>query len=324
MNANALWESLQSSLGGHIPQLLGALAIFVLGWLIAVLMRAAVRKSLGFAGVNHRFGQATGTGVDIEGGIALGLFWLLMLFTLVAVFNSLDLVMVFGPLAGLISPLTGYAPPLIAGGVLALVAWLVKALTQKLLDKTTRDEKLSEHAKMAPISESLSGALFWIVILLFMTLIPDALGMQSLMAPLSHMVDKTLAMLPNVVAAVVIGGIGWIVATVLRNVVGNLSRTAGVDKRGGSAGLAETVQLSNVIGLLVVVAVFLPLLIAAQDALKIKAIAGPATAMLNQMMEAVPRIVAAGQILVITWILASFASKLMDHWLSRLRLEQGA
>ena len=322
MNANALWESLQSSLGGHIPQLLGALAIFVLGWLIAVVVRAAVRKSLGFVGVNHRFGQATGTGVDIEGGIALGLFWLVMLFTLVAVFNSLDLAMVSGPLAGLISQLTGYAPRLIAGGVLALVAWLVaslvKAVTQKLLDKTTLDEKLSEHANMSPISESLSGALFWIVILLFMTLILDALGMQSLMAPLSHMVDKTLAMLPNVVAAVVIGGIGWIVATVLRNVVGNLSRTAGVDKLGGNAGLAESVKLSHVIGLLVFVAVFLPSLIAALDALKIEAISGPATAMLNQIMAAVPNIVAAGLILVITWLVASFASKLLAHLLATL------
>ena len=38
MNTNALWDSLQSTLGSHIPQLLGALAIFVLGWLIAVVV----------------------------------------------------------------------------------------------------------------------------------------------------------------------------------------------------------------------------------------------------------------------------------------------
>jgi len=52
MNTNTLWDSLQSTLGTHIPQLLGALAIFILGWLIAVIVRAAVRKSLGFIGVN--------------------------------------------------------------------------------------------------------------------------------------------------------------------------------------------------------------------------------------------------------------------------------
>ncbi len=41
MNTNALWDSLQNALGTHIPQLLGALAIFMLGWLIAVLVRAS-------------------------------------------------------------------------------------------------------------------------------------------------------------------------------------------------------------------------------------------------------------------------------------------
>ena len=45
-------------------------------------------------------------------------------------------------------------------------------------------------------------------------------------------------------AAVIIGGVGWIVATVLRNLVTNLSRTAGVDKVGNRAGLADTGMVS--------------------------------------------------------------------------------
>ena len=67
MNTNALWESLQNSLGAHLPQLFGALAILLLGWVVALLVRAGARRSLGFMGVNHRFGRLTGKGVDIEG-----------------------------------------------------------------------------------------------------------------------------------------------------------------------------------------------------------------------------------------------------------------
>ena len=88
MNTNALWNSLQSSLGAHIPQLFGALAIFVLGWVVAVMVRAGARRSLGFMGVNHRFGKLTGKGVDIEGAVALGLFWVVILLTLAAVSAS--------------------------------------------------------------------------------------------------------------------------------------------------------------------------------------------------------------------------------------------
>lgn len=322
MNTNALWDSLQSNLGTHIPQLLGALAIFILGWFIAVLVRAATRKTLGFSGVNHRFGKLTGTGVDIEGAVALGLFWVVILLTLVAVFNSLNLAIVSGPFSAFATQLFEYAPRLLGGLVLALVGWLVasvvRAITQKLLDKTTLDDKLSAHADMAPMSEGLAGALFWLVILLFVPAILGALQLEGLLDPLRSMVTKALDMLPNAVAAFVIGGVGWIVATVLRNLTTHLSRTAGVDKLGSRAGLAETVQLSSVIGMLVFIAVFLPSLIAALDALKIEAISRPATDMLGTLMQAVPRIVAAGLILVITWLVASFASQLLTSLLATL------
>lgn len=322
MNTNALWDSLQSTLGSHIPQLLGALAIFVLGWLIAVVVRAAVRKSLGFIGVNHRFGKLTGTGVDIEGAVALGLFWVVILLTLVAVFNSLNLAIVSGPFSALATELFAYAPRLLGGLVLALVGWLVasvvRAVAQKLLDKSTLDEKLSEHADMAPMSEGLAGALFWLVILLFVPAVLGALDMEGLLDPLRTMVTQTLSMLPNALGALIIGGVGWIVAAVLRNLTTNLSRTAGVDKLGGQAGLAESVRLSTVIGLLVFVAVFLPSLIAALDALKIEAISRPATDMLALLMQGVPHLIAAGLILVVTWLVASFASKLLASLLATL------
>ncbi len=322
MDTNTLWNSLQNTLGTHIPQLLGALAIFVLGWFIAVLVRAATRKSLGFIGVNHRFGKLTQTRVDIEGAVALALFWVVILLTLVAVFNSLNLAIVSGPFSAFTTQLFEYAPRIIGGLVLALLGWLVasvvRALSQKLLDKTTLDEKLSEHADMAPISDSLSGALFWLVILLFVPAILGALQMEGLLDPLRAMVTKTLDMLPNAVAAFVIGGVGWIVATVLRNLSTHLSRTAGVDKLGHQAGLADAVKLSRVIGMLVFVAVFLPSLIAALDALKIEAISKPATDMLNTLLQAVPHLIAAALILVVTWLVASFASKLLASLLATL------
>lgn len=322
MNMHTLWESLQSALGGHIPQLLGALGIFILGWVIAVLVRAGARRSLGALRVNERFVRLTGTKVDIEGAVGLGLFWVVLLFTLVAVFNSLDLATVSGPFTAFTTELFAYAPRLLGGLALALVAWLlasvVRMVSQKLLDRTTLDEKLSEHADMAPIGESLAGALFWLVILLFVPAILGALGLRGLLDPLTQMLTKALDMLPNAVAALVIGGVGWILATVLRNLTTNLSRTAGIDKIGQRAGIGESVRLSGVAGMLVFVVVFVPSLIAALDALKIEAISRPATDMLGMILEAVPHLIAAALILVVTWLVATFASRLLASLLATL------
>lgn len=326
LDMTTLWNAVQTGLGGQIPTLLGALAILVLGWVIAVVVRAGVRKGLGFVGLNKRFAQLTGHTVEIEKGIGVTLFWVVMLFTLMAIFNVFDLALVSGPFAALLTQLFEYVPRLLAGLVLALVAWLlasvVRAMVNKVLSKTTLDEKLSEHAGMAPISGGLSQALFWLIILLFVPAILGALQMEGLLGPLREMVAKALDIVPNAVAALIIGGVGWIVAIVLRNLTTNLLRTAGSDQLGQRVGLTESVQMSSVAGLLVFVAVFLPALIAALDALKIEAISKPATDMLGMILAAVPHIIAAGLILFVTWLVASFASRLLASLLNTLGFDK--
>ncbi|KQC09173.1 MAG: hypothetical protein APR62_02970 [Smithella sp. SDB] len=321
-----MWNAIQSGLGSHIPALLGALAILALGWIIALLVRAAIRKGLSFMNINARFTQLTGQTVDIEKAVGVGFFWFVLLFALTAVFNLLDLGFVSAPFAALLTKLLEYIPRLLAGLILALIAWLLASIVRKIitkaLSKTTLDEKLSEHAGMAPISEGLSQALFWLIILLFVPAILSALQMDGLMEPFREMITKVLNFLPNAVAAFVIGGVGWILATVLRNLTTNLLRTAGTDKIGQQAGLTEAVKLSNTAGLLVFIFVFLPALIAALDALKIEAISKPATDMLSMFFEAVPHIVAAGLILIITWLVASFATRLLSSLLGAVGFDK--
>ncbi len=322
MNMDTLWVSLQSTLGGNIPQLLGALGIFILGWIVAVIVRACTRRGLGALRINERFACLTDSMVDIEGAVAVSLFWVVLLFVLAAVFNSLNLATVSGPFTTFTNELFAYAPRLLGGLALALVAWLlaslVRVVAQKLLDRTTLDEKLSTHADMSPIGDSLANALFWLVILLFVPAILGALDLLGLLAPLMQMVTKALDMLPNAVAALVIGGVGWILATVLRNLTTSLSRTAGIDSIGERAGIGEKVRLSSVAGMLVFIVVFVPSLIAALDALKIEAISRPATDMLSMMMEAVPHLIAAALILIVTWLVATFASRLLAGLLATL------
>jgi len=317
-----MWSAIQTGLGGRIPVLLGALAILVLGWLVAVIVRAGIRKGLKMVKLNDRFSQLTGQPINIEKGISSASFWIVMLIMLTAVLNSLDLAVVSSPFAAMLAQLLEYAPRLLAGLVLAVIAWLLASIVRKIVDKalsrTTLDEKLSEHAGMAPVSGGLSQVLFWLIILLFVPAIMGALQMDGLLDPFREMISKVLDFLPNIVAAAVIGFVGWILATVLRNLTTNLLRTAGIDKIGQNVGLSESMRLSSVLGLLVFVAVFLPALVAALDALKIEAISKPATDMLNMFFESVPHIIAAGFILVITWLVASFASRLLASLLNSL------
>jgi hypothetical protein len=47
MDLATLTDAMQNTLGGNLPRILGALGILVGGWIVAVIVRAAVRRGLG-------------------------------------------------------------------------------------------------------------------------------------------------------------------------------------------------------------------------------------------------------------------------------------
>jgi hypothetical protein len=322
MDLSALASSLQTTLGAHLPGILGALGILVLGWIVAVAARAGARKLLGMLKVNKRIEESTHQHMDVESGIALGVFWLIILVTLVGVFNALDLSTVSNPFAEMITQILGYLPRLVAGTVLVLIVWLIatvlRLIASRLLSATTLDEKLAAEAGMEPVSKNAGDVLFWLVILLFLPAILAAFELRGLLEPVQAMLNKVLDLVPNIFAAAVIGFVGWLVAKVLRGLVTNLLVAVGADRAGNAAGLHESVRISRVAGTLVFIVVFVPSLIAALDALKIEAVSKPATDMLARFLAAVPNLVAATLILVVTYYVARFAAQLLARLLASL------
>lgn len=48
MDMQSGWTGFAERISEQLPHLLGALAIFIVGWIAALLVRAAARRSLGF------------------------------------------------------------------------------------------------------------------------------------------------------------------------------------------------------------------------------------------------------------------------------------
>jgi hypothetical protein len=323
---SGLLTTLQETLGSTLPGILGALLILLVGWLVALVVRAVVRRSLGTVRLNERVQTSTGNAMNLEGGIASGFYYVLLLLVLVAFFNALNLEQVSGSLQALVDQVFAYVPKLVAGGVLILVAWIlatvVRSIATKALGATTLDDKLSAEAGMRPISQSLGDVLYWLVILLFLPAILGALGMTGLLEPIQGMVDQLLAMLPNVVAAAAIGVVGWFVARILRDLVTNLLSAAGADGLGERAGLRGTTSLSGLLGLVVYVFVLVPAIIAALNALQVEAISGPATEMLGSFMAAIPNVFGAAVILAVAWFVSSFIASLAASLLGGMGFDE--
>src|SRR6185295_14882327 len=105
--------------------------------------------------VDTRIEESTGQKVGVESGISVGVVWLIKQITLVAVFDSLHLDRISNPFAQLVMQIIGYAPRLIAGTLLVLLAWLIATLIQALVNRalsaSTLGERLSKEAGMEPM-----------------------------------------------------------------------------------------------------------------------------------------------------------------------------
>jgi len=325
MDFSTMLESMQNTLGDILPGILGALAILVGGWIVALIVRALVRKGLGSLRTNERIESVTGNKLDIQRGVATGAYYIILLMALIGFFNALNLNLVAGPLQGLVDQIFAYAPKLIAASVLILIAWILATVLRKLATKalaaTSLDEKLSAEAGVRPVSQSLGNVVYWLLILLFLPAILGALGLEGLLAPVQGMVDTIVGLVPNIFAAAVLGLVGWFVAKLLRDLVTNLLAAAGADRLGQRAGLQGNMSLSRLIGLVVYIFVFVPALIAALDALKIEAISDPATSMLGSFMAAIPNIFAAAVILAVAWFVAGFVASLLTSLLAGVGLD---
>jgi hypothetical protein len=326
MEFSSLRESLQTALADSVPQLLKVLAILIIGWLVAVIVRAIVRKALGLLKLNERLRTEADKQMDLESGVARGVFYLILLLTLIAMFNALDLPLVSAPLQTLVDEIMAFLPNLIAGGVLMLIAWILATILRRIvtaaLASTKLDEKLSAEAGMQPMSKNVGHVLYGLVLLLFLPAVLGALKLEGLLEPVRNMVNEVLAITPNLVAAVVIGVVGWFVARLLRDIVTRLLEAAGANKLGERAGLKGTMTLSRLIGLIVFIFVLVPALIQALDVLEIEAISTPATQVLGTFMDAVPKLFAAAIILAVAFFLAAFVSNLASSLLGGIGFDR--
>ncbi len=320
MDFSIFLQNMQSSLGAHLPTLAAALGILIVGWILALLARAGSRHLLRLLKVDQRLSDSTQQTIPLESVINSVVFWLVMVLTLIGILNVLDLQTLSEPFADLVRQVLGYLPHLLGGLLLALLAYVLASLlryaTNKALRATALDDKLARQAGMAGASKNAADVLFWLVILLFLPMILATLQLYGMLQPVQGMTEKILLMLPNLMAALVLGFVGWLVASVVRGLVTNLLQASGADSWSEKAGMAERVPISQLAGMLSFILIFVPILIAALDALKIEAISKPATHMLDQILSAVPHIVAAALILLITWYVARFAAGLLEKLLS--------
>ncbi|WP_286708348.1 mechanosensitive ion channel [Psychrobacter sp. UBA2514] len=323
---NPMYTSFNGYLGGPIGSIIGAILIFIIGWLVALGIAALVRGVLSKVNLNQRMNSSTGKTYDLEGIISKIVFWFIFIIAISGALNQLNLNSISAPFANMVNQVLAFIPNLVGAIALGVIGWVIATVARTAinaaLSKTTMDERLSAQAGVKPMSSTIADMVYWFILLVVLTMVLGQLELDGLFAPLTNMVDKIFSFIPNILIAGVVFVVGYIIAKVVRGIVTNLVSTFNVQELATKAGLSEQNSLPNIAGSLAFLVVIIPTIIAALNALKIDVIARPATNMLNKIMEALPNIFMAVAILFVTFYVVRMVANIVKGLLENTQINQ--
>ena len=202
----------------------------------------------------------------------------------------------------------------VAGIVKGLVTKILKAIkAEKFLNKlgvkdTATDSSVTFVAKLA----------YFVTFLLFLPGVLDKLGMQSVSAPITGMVNSFLGFIPKLVGAGIVIAVGMFIANIIKELLIPVLKVVKVDALQDKAGIeaSDSTSFSTIIANVVYGIIVLVVITSALDQLDIRAISAPANAVVTAIFNAIPSVLAAILIIAVGVFIAKLVGKLLESLLA--------
>ena len=244
-----------------------------------------------------------------------------------------------------------WGPKVLIAALILLATWLVARAVKWALQKAIdRSPTLQRHSAGRPgetVGHQLGTIAKLVIWLVGIMAALQFLGIGQILAPINALTLQIFEFLPRLIGAGLIFFVGFIIAGIARRLVETALGAANVEGLLGKAGLggnderrdpsvrtASTMteasatggiapapsttspttraSVARAAGILVQALIIIPIAISALQVLGIEAISGPAIAMLNQILAAIPRILSAALWIGIAFIAAKFLKSIIE------------
>jgi small-conductance mechanosensitive channel len=214
-----------------------------------------------------------------------------------------------------------FLPSTVGAILIIIIGWFVAGLLKRIATKLVKKTGIDERMKSDKITLSrFIGKLLYFLVMIFVFMLAlEKLGMQSVLDPVKNLLNGFLAFIPNIIGAGLVGYIGYMLATVVSELVGLSGDT--ITKFAPKLGLSEGVNLVGILKKVVFIFIFIPLLISALNILNMDAISVPATSILTQFFDAIPKVLLAALILMVFVIGGRFLTTLIKDLLQNMNLD---
>ncbi|MEO1762141.1 MAG: mechanosensitive ion channel [Cyanobacteria bacterium J06629_18] len=332
--ANQFARSISANLGSSIVNIIGALAILLLGLLFAAIVAATARSLLRLIRLDERIATKFRSNSNqlerfkLEKWIPIGLLSIIFGISLIAFLETLQLKQFTKPINVILKNINSYLPNLVGAAILFFVAWLIaktirfaaaRSLNLLRLDERVNNQLGDDNQQnQFSLSNAIPRALYWFILLFFTPIILDVLGLQGTLEPVQNLVQEFLLYLPNILSAILIGFFGWIIATTIRNIISSFLTAVGANQLGAKFGMSANAKgsLSWLGGTFAYVLTLIITAITVLNKLNIAAVSTPAVNMFTQIFIILPQILTAAVIIFIGYIVGKYTGELITNLLT--------
>src|SRR5690606_26225056 len=216
----------------------------------------------------------------------------------------------------------------VAGAVaLLLIGWVIgliaAAATRRALSLAQVNRRLAPAlGRSVDLELLVSRLVFWFVLLVALVAAFNTLDLQMASAPFAAMIGDVVSYLPQILAALVLALLGWLLALLVRNGLTRLLDRTTLDERlSAEAGMRPIGESIGHVGYWVVLLLFLPMVL---GALGLQGLLLPVQNLVNQLLEFVPRLFGATIIVVVGYYVAKIARGIVANLLVATRVQSFA
>ncbi|RMG23022.1 MAG: hypothetical protein D6724_09225 [Armatimonadetes bacterium] len=215
-----------------------------------------------------------------------------------------------------------WGPIVLLGLILVVVGWIVAKIVQAAVSAIARKAgldkpfaQMAQDAELPSVPEKalpstvLGIAAYWVVMLMVITGFLSAMHLDAVAEPLTQLLNKVSTWLPNLLGALILAIVGWLVATVVRTLVVRGLQRLSLDERLAKIGVqteeeAAQSRFATILGNLAYALLLLLFIPTALEALGLRFVAESAQTIVDQLADAVPNILAAISVMAVAALIA--------------------
>lgn len=222
--------------------------------------------------------------------------------------------------------IANFLPELLGALIVLLIGWLIakgiKALVVKMLRKTSWDERVFGRDNIEDTNVFVGNIFYYLIMVIVLLIVLEILGISEVLTPLENMMNEFLLFIPNLIGAILIAFIGYVLA----KFVANLIRISGgiLDKWVDKTGFKDTDKLADILRKVVFIIIFIPFIIQAFNTLQLDAISDPANEILYGFTEMIGEIIIAAVILLVFIWGGKFLADFLEDLFKSLGLDRAA